>query len=44
MVARESHEISCEIACEGFRWQYPNASEAEIENLLTDRLKLARGE
>lgn len=43
-IALELHEMSCEIAREGIRRQYPNASEAEVEKHLCARLKLARGE
>jgi len=34
------HELSCEIAREGIRRQFPGLSEAEVERRLRDRLLL----
>ena len=41
-VALRLHELACAVAREGIRRQHPSASEAEIEQLLRDRLRLAR--
>ena len=41
-IALELHELSCNVAREGIRWQNPNADEAEVERLLRQRLELAR--
>jgi hypothetical protein len=41
-LALELHELSCNVAREGIRRQNPHASEAEIERLLRERLRLAR--
>jgi type II secretory pathway predicted ATPase ExeA len=38
-VALELHELSCNIAREGIRYQNPNANEAEVERLLQQRLR-----
>lgn len=40
MVALELHDLSCEIAREGIRRQYPNADESEVELKLRQRLAL----
>jgi len=37
------HELSCEIAREGIRRQFPGLSEAEVERRLRDRLLLLVG-
>ena len=42
-IALELHEMSCNIARAGIRRQHPEANEAEVENLLRARLKLAQG-
>jgi hypothetical protein len=42
-IALDLHEMSCDIAREGIRRQYPNASAEEVERLLHRRLELARG-
>ena len=34
------HELSCNIAREGIRHQYPKATPAQIEELLRERLRL----
>ena len=41
-IALDLHEMSCNIAREGIRRQHPGANEAEVENFLHARLKLAR--
>jgi hypothetical protein len=41
-IALDLHELACEIAREGIRHQRPEASEAEVEQLLHRRLELAR--
>jgi hypothetical protein len=41
-IALELHEMSCNIAREGIRRQHPSADEAEVEQFLHARLKLAR--
>ncbi|MEI6085914.1 MAG: hypothetical protein WCS70_16645 [Verrucomicrobiota bacterium] len=39
-LAFELHELSCDIAREGIRYQRPDASPQEVEQLLRDRLAL----
>ena len=41
-IALELHELSCNVAREGIRYQNPNAEPAEVERLLRRRLELAR--
>ena len=41
-IALELHELSCNVAREGIRYQNPNADEAEVERRLHHRLRLAR--
>ncbi len=41
-LALELHELSCDIARAGIRRQHPQATEAEVERLLQQRLALAR--
>lgn len=41
-IALNLHELSCEVAREGIRHQYPDADSAEVERLLHERLRLAR--
>jgi hypothetical protein len=41
-LALELHELSCDIAREGIRRQFPNADAAEVERLLHRRLEFAR--
>jgi hypothetical protein len=41
-IALNLHELSCELAREGIRQQFPQADEAEIERQLRRRLELAR--
>ena len=41
-IALDLHEMSCNIARAGIRRQHPEASDAEVENFLHARLKLAR--
>lgn len=40
-IALRLHELSCEVAREGIRHQYPNAGPEEVERLLRRRLQLA---
>ena len=35
------HELSCNVAREGIRAQFPNAAESEVERRLRERLRLA---
>lgn len=42
-IALRLHELSCEIAREGIRHQYPDASPEEIEQHLQKRLRWAYG-
>ena len=41
-IALDLHEMSCNVAREGIRRQHPDANEAEVEQFLRARLKLAR--
>lgn len=41
-IALRLHELACEMARVGIRRQHPNASAPEVEELLRDRIKLAR--
>jgi hypothetical protein len=34
------HELSCNIAREGIRHQHPNATPAQVEELLRERIRL----
>jgi hypothetical protein len=40
-IALRLHELSCEIAREGIRSQFPDASIEEVERKLKERIKLA---
>ena len=42
-IALRLHELSCDIAREGIRHQYPGAPPEEVERHLRHRLELARG-
>jgi hypothetical protein len=42
-IALRLHELSCAVAREGIRRQYPEATKDDIERLLQQRLRLARG-
>jgi hypothetical protein len=42
LIALGLHELSCEIAREGIRHQFPEADQAEVERHLRKRLALAR--
>jgi hypothetical protein len=42
-IALDLHELTCKIAREGIRYQFPNADEAEVDRLLHQRLRLAWG-
>jgi hypothetical protein len=41
-IALGLHELACDLAREGIRYQHPNASPEEVERLLKRRLELAR--
>ncbi len=41
-LAFDLHELSCEIARDGIRHQYPEASPDEVERLLRERIALAQ--
>ena len=41
-IALDLHELSCDIAREGIRRQQPKANATEVEQLLRQRLELAR--
>jgi hypothetical protein len=41
-LAFDLHELSCEIARDGIRHQYPEASPDEVERLLRKRIALAQ--
>ena len=41
-IALRLHELACEMARLGIRRQHPNATPAEVEELLRHRLELAR--
>jgi len=40
-IALDLHEFACDIARAGIRHQHPDATEAQIEQLLRERLRLA---
>jgi hypothetical protein len=40
-IALNLHELSCNIAREGIRAQFPEAGEAEVERRLRERIQLA---
>lgn len=42
LIALGLHELSCQIAREGIRGQFPTATAEDIERLLRQRLELAR--
>jgi hypothetical protein len=41
-IALGLHELACEMARLGIRRQHPNATPAEVDSLLRQRLELAR--
>jgi hypothetical protein len=41
-IALDLHELACDIAREGIRAGHPDASAAEVERRLHERLRLAR--
>jgi len=41
-IALGLHELSCEVAREGIRYQHPQANDAEVERLLRTRIALSR--
>jgi type II secretory pathway predicted ATPase ExeA len=40
-IALDLHELSCDIARAGIRYQHPDVSNEEVERLLRERLRLA---
>ena len=42
LIGLRLHDLSCEIAREGIRHQHPDASPEQVEQLLHDRLAIAR--
>ena len=42
-LALDLHEFACGVAREGIRAQHPNADEEEVNRLLRERLRFARG-
>jgi hypothetical protein len=42
LIALRLHELSCDVAREGIRRQYPGATPEEVERHLRHRLELAR--
>jgi len=41
-IALRLHQLACDVAREGIRYQCPGADEAEVERLLRKRIELAR--
>ena len=41
-LALDLHELACNVAREGIRYQFPQADVAEVERRLHQRLELAR--
>lgn len=41
-IALDLHALSCDVAREGIRHQFPNADEAEVDRLLRQRLGAVR--
>ena len=41
-LALDLHELSCEVARDGTRYQHPEASADEVERLLRERIALAQ--
>lgn len=41
LIGLRLHELSCEIARDGIRAQFPNATSAKVEEKLRERLRLA---
>lgn len=41
LIALRLHELSCEIAREGIRAQFPDASKEEVERKLAERIRLS---
>jgi hypothetical protein len=42
-IALRLHELACDMAREGIRDQYPEATDAEVEGHLRRRIELAQG-
>jgi hypothetical protein len=41
-IALDLHQLSCDIALEGIRRQFPQADEAEVDRRLRQRIQAAR--
>jgi Rv0078B-related antitoxin len=41
LIALRLHELSCEVAREGIRSQFPGASKEEVERKLAERIRLS---
>ena len=42
LIALRLHELSCEVARSGIRFQHPRATEEEVERMLRERIALSR--
>lgn len=42
-IALNLHELACDVAREGIRFEYPDADEAEVEERLRQRIVLGQG-
>jgi hypothetical protein len=42
-IALGLHDLSCEVARSGIRYQFPSATPEEVEQKLRERIALARG-
>ncbi len=42
-IALDLHALSCDVAREGIRRQFPQADEHEVERRLRQRMEIARG-
>lgn len=42
LIGLRLHELSCEVARDGIRAQFPNATPEQVEEKLRERLRLAR--
>jgi hypothetical protein len=41
-IALNLHALACDVAREGIRWQFPEASDEEVDRHLRQRLEAAR--
>jgi hypothetical protein len=41
-IALDLHALSCDVACEGIRHQFPQADDAEVERRLRQRIEACR--